>query len=72
MEFQVEGRYFPDPLQAFTFAQIQADRMGRPVEVHIRDKYDNLEASWHATAYPPNHVRAHIVKQPPGLIASAA
>ena len=66
--FCVEGRRFPNLLHAFTFAQIQSERMDRPVEVH-------LEASpkanffggtrhlplYHATAYPPSHVRVHRV-----------
>jgi len=67
-EFFVEGRYFPDPIQAFTFAQIQADRMGRSVEIRLEGK----TGPYHGTAHPPNFMRAHTVKQPPGLIASAA
>ena len=80
MDFEVEGRYFPNGLFAFTFAQIQADRMGRPVEVHVRDKYDMRRMTipsqrgptWQATAHPANYKRHHMVKQPPGLLAAAA
>ena len=74
MEFKVEGRYFPNTLYAFTFAQIQADRMDRAVEVHASDPFDRLSshASWHATAHPANYMRQHTVKQPPGLWAAAA
>lgn len=57
MNFIVEGRYFPDSLQAFTFAWIQADRMLRAVEVHT-----NVPGRpWHATAQPSNYVRSHKV-----------
>ena len=67
--FFVEGRYFPNSLHAFTFAQIQADRMQRAVEVHL--DYE-VPRPWHATAYPTGYTRPHIVKQPPGLLAAAA
>lgn len=78
MDFEVEGRYFPNSLFAFTFAQIQADRMQRPVEVHVHDPYDQPlpvlkhKSTWHATAYPTGYIRSHVVKQPPGLLAAAA
>lgn len=65
--FFVEGRYFPNSLHAFTFAQIQADRMHRAVEVHT-EKPGGIVDVWHATAYPTGHKRAHIVKQPPGQL----
>jgi hypothetical protein len=67
MGFYVEGRYFPNSLYAFTFAQIQADRMNRPVEVQLADS-----RAWHATAHPENFRRQHRVKQPPGVLAAAA
>ncbi len=60
-EFFVEGRHFPSLLWAFTFAQIQADRMCRPVEIQ-RDLYDR---PWHSTAHPSNFVRRHLVKELP-------
>ena len=65
MEYEVEGRYFPTNLYAFTFAQIQADRMHRAVEVHISDPYDRLSrtGSWHATAHPEEYRRTHLVKE---------
>lgn len=63
--FSVEGRYFPDAIQAFTFAQIQADRMKRPVEIRI-------QGEWHGTAHPSNYVRSHLVKQPPAILPDAA
>jgi hypothetical protein len=63
-KFEVEGRFFPNSLQAFTFATIQADRMNRPVEVHVYDNTHRLvrehfpkvlrhKSTWHATAHPP-------------------
>ena len=62
VKFEVEGRYFPNSLQAFTFAQMQADKMDRPVDVHVYDKqwqivrehFPNMgrTKSWHATAHP--------------------
>ena len=75
--FVVEGRYFPDALLAFTFAGIQADRMRRPVEVHIRTgEIDEVMrqrltecgkarkmTTWHATAQPSHFVRRHLVKE---------
>lgn len=64
MKFFVEGRYFNNTLWAFTFAQIQAARMGRPVEVRV----EVADGPWHATAYPDNYKRAHVVKQPPGVM----
>lgn len=73
--FSVEGRYFPNGLYAFTFASIQADRMDRPVEVHV-DRTDQgqnqyyrpkqgkrANPTWHATAQPSNFVRRHLVKE---------
>mgnify|MGYP003136477971 CR=1 FL=1 len=71
MDFAVEGRYFPNPLYAFTFAQIQADRMDRPVEVHLRPETPHgrpyeQRSTWHATAHPSNYVRRHLVKEEPG------
>lgn len=76
--FVVEGRYFPNPLWAFTFAGIQADRMDRPVEVHIdlgdyrvlpQDIPSNVVTkklnTWHATAHPEGYVRRHLVKESP-------
>lgn len=68
-EFFVEGRYFPNPLWAFTFAQIQADRMERAVEVHSAEEINiprlltRESATWHATAHPSNFVRSHLVAQ---------
>lgn len=57
--FVVEGRFFPNSLYAFTFAQIQADRMDRAVEVH--NNYGSLWVStWHATAHPEGYRRAHL------------
>ena len=64
-DFFVEGRYFPNSLWAFTFAQIQADRMNRPVEVESVD-IDQFRF-WHATAQPSNFVRRHLVRE--GVIA---
>jgi hypothetical protein len=64
-EFFVEGRHFPNSLWAFTFAGIQADRMLRPVEVHIKSNgYYKVgtDPTWHATAYPSNFVRSHLVR----------
>ena len=69
MEFAVEGRYFPNPLYAFTFAQIQADRMERPVEVHIKAGQPTFVLrgkrahTWHATAHPSNFERSHLVRE---------
>ena len=77
MEFVVEGRYFSNPLFAFTFAAIQADRMLRPVEVHVatlgvkntRNPYTDYmrqgktSGTWHATAQPSNFVRSHLVAE---------
>lgn len=60
-----EGRHFDSTLEAFTFAQIQADRMSRPVEVQVGGQ-------WHCTAHPPNYVRRHMVKQPPAVIPAVA
>lgn len=65
-EFFVEGRYFPNNLQAFTFAQIQADRMQRVVHVHEnREKrypiYHKGEC-WHSTAYPTGFRREHYMR----------
>ena len=57
MKFFVEGRWFDDPLTAFTFAWIQADRMLRAVEVRL----GGHTGSWHATAQPSNYVRGHSV-----------
>lgn len=67
-EFFVEGRYFPDSLQAFTFAGIQADRMGRAVEVRTQIKYGDTmynpgTGPWHSTAQPSNYVRRHLVRE---------
>lgn len=65
-EFWVEGRWFPDSLQAFTFAEIQADRMQRPVYVHVGKPTYELNgrgSNWHATAYPSYHVRSHVVRE---------
>jgi hypothetical protein len=65
--YSVEGRYFPNTLYAFTFAQIQADRMMRPVEVHFgitgREHCQGRKekATWHATAHPSNFARRHLV-----------
>ena len=67
MQFAVEGRYFPDPIQGFTFAQIQADRMSRPVEVHTHTPGQRVwpggrcSHTYHATAYPSHFVRSHKV-----------
>jgi hypothetical protein len=75
-EFFVEGRYFPNSLYAFTFAQIQADRMDRPVHVVAgdpewathRDQYGRVlttpgkSTNWHATAHPENFRREHLVR----------
>lgn len=68
MKFFVEGRYFPDPLQAFTFAQIQADRMDRSVEIRL----GTAQGAYHGTAHPPGFMRQHTVKQPPGVLPLAA
>ena len=59
--FWVEGRYFENSLEAFTFAWIQADRMARPVSVYwnqVDSIYSNM---WYATAQPSNYVRSHKV-----------
>ena len=77
-KFVVEGRYFINSLLAFTFASIQADRMNRPVEVHVdlgpyrvglQDIPGNVVtkslSTWHATAQPSNFVRRHLVKESP-------
>jgi hypothetical protein len=74
--FVVEGRYFDNPLWAFTFAGIQADRMDRPVEVHgdlgeyrvgLQDMPPHLKTrslnTWHATAHPTGYKRQHLVKE---------
>ena len=70
--FWVEGRYFPNSLQAFTFAGILADRMDRPVHVHAHGKPEfPLEykgANWISTAHPEGFIRPHLVKQPPGVL----
>lgn len=58
--FSVEGRYFPNSLQAFTFAWIQADRMERPVEVHLNQVESIYDGTWHATARPSNYVQSHL------------
>ena len=69
MKFAVEGRYFPNPLFAFTFAGIQADRMGRAVEVHIKATQPHLvlqgrkAPTWHATAHPSHFARSHLVTE---------
>ena len=70
-EFFVEGRYFPNSLYAFTFAGIQADRMDRPVEVHVTTDVrveprplSWKSSSWHATAQPSHFVRRHLVMEP--------
>ena len=69
MQFAVEGRYFPDAIQGFTFAQIQADRMQRPVEVHTHVPGQRIWPSgrcshtYYATAHPSNYVRRHLVKE---------
>jgi hypothetical protein len=73
MDFFVEGRYFANTLYAFTFAQIQADRMNRVVEVHSTNALPansfsavgggHKSASWHATAHPSNFVRRHLVPE---------
>ncbi len=55
MNFVVEGRYFDDAIQAFTFAQIQATRMDRPVEVRLN--VSQHTRPWHATAYPDGYER---------------
>lgn len=71
MQFAVEGRYFTDAIQAFTFAQIQADRMKRAVEVFLQrapDTASNTKSpshSYHATAHPSNYVRRHFVTESP-------
>jgi hypothetical protein len=60
--FVVEGRYFPNSLQAFTFAQIQADRMKRVVEV----RHTTVPAwapMWYATAAPTGYRRRHLVME---------
>lgn len=72
-EFWVEGRTFPDALQAFTFAEIQADRMQRPVHVHAgKPQYEaqgrgfevrGKGLNWHATAHPSYYVRSHLVRE---------
>ena len=68
----VEGRKFNDTLSAFTFAQIQADRMQRPVEVHYEAPRGQI-ATWHATAYPTDYRRQHLVVEnsPSRLFAAA-
>jgi len=67
MDFVVEGRYFPNSLQAFTFADIQADRMERPVEVHLNlSGTETHRGTWHATARPDR--RRKLMK----LVPSAA
>lgn len=71
MSFSVEGRYFPNSLYAFTFAQIQADRMKRPVEVHTYIRGQDFRppvtgrrsSTYHATAQPSHFVRRHLVKE---------
>lgn len=70
----VEGRRFPNSLQAFTFAQIQADRMDRAVQVHNGDpNFSYMDHTWHATAYPSNFVRSHLVREnSPLALGSAA
>lgn len=61
--FVVEGRYFPNSLYAFTFAQIQADRMDRVVEVH--NNHGTLwDPTWHATAHPEGSRRVHVQRAP--------
>lgn len=71
-KFFVEGRYFPNSLYAFTFAGIQADRMDRPVEVHLHTPgqppnistgMKHKRETWHATAQPSDFVRRHLVKE---------
>lgn len=67
-EFFVEGRYFPNSLYAFTFAQIQADRMDRPVHVHTApfehgEIYHRNGSDWHATAHPENFRRAQVRRE---------
>jgi hypothetical protein len=65
-EFFVEGRWFPDSLQAFTFAEIQADRMQRPVHVHYGEPNYAVSGkgfNWHATAYPSYYIRNHVVRE---------
>lgn len=67
--FAVEGRYFPDAIQGFTFASIQADRMKRPVEVFLQRAppvagvTKQPSHAYHATAYPSDYVRRHLVKE---------
>ena len=59
--YVVEGRYFPNSLYAFTFAQIQADRMQRVVEVH--NNHGSLwDPTWHANAYPTGYHRDHYLR----------
>ena len=59
--YVVEGRYFPNSLYAFTFAQIQADRMQRVVEVH--NNHGSLwDPTWHASAYPTGYHRDHYLR----------
>lgn len=66
MEFFVEGRWFPNSLYAFTFAQIQADRMQRVVHVHAggEESYPlyGKGHNWHATAYPEGYRRDHFLR----------
>jgi hypothetical protein len=65
-EFDVEGRYFPNSLYAYAFAEIQADLMDRPVEVHIKGFPHPVlkhKSTWHATAHPSNFVRRHLVTE---------
>ena len=57
VKFFVEGRWFDDPLSAFTFAWIQADRMLRAVEIRL----GGATGPWHGTAQPSNYVRSHKV-----------
>lgn len=68
MKFFVEGRYFDCPVEAFTFASIQADRMKRSVEIRLEDK----QGPYHGTAYPSNYVRSHLVRENSPLQLDAA
>ena len=60
----VEGRHFNgNQIYAFTFAQIQADRMGRAVEVHTARPGQLRRRTWHATAHPSHFARSHLVTE---------
>lgn len=53
LDYKVEGRYFPNFQQAFTFALGQAEKMNRDVEVEKQCRKSSWK--WCSTAHPPHY-----------------